>query len=113
VNIIDDGSYHQELHTYFPLKLADSSLIVVNLIHFSATETKASCLKHKKNQHAQGFPSKHNTERAWLNNLVHERVKEKNRSNVGELPFQLVFSQDAFQTSADINPTNFEAYPFS
>ena len=53
--IIDDESYHQELQTHLPLKLADSSPVVLDLIHFAATETKASCLKHRKNQHAQGF----------------------------------------------------------
>ena len=42
------NQYQQELQTHLPLKLADSSPVVLDLIHFAATETKASCLKHRK-----------------------------------------------------------------
>lgn len=77
--IQDEESYHQELQTYFPLKLTDSSPVVVDLIHFPSTETKESCLKYRKNQHDQGFLHflQKNIEWAWLKNLVDEQMKER------------------------------------
>jgi hypothetical protein len=50
---------HQGFQAHPLLKVADSSPVVVDLVHLPATETKASCLQHKKYQNVEPITEEH------------------------------------------------------